>query len=180
MSDFVNNHGNQTVFRLRRVSSVRSRARSVKTNHRVFHSADRTVDRDCNRIRISKCVARIDVQRVNNRLRRIFFPERISLVRIIRHRRHFISADVMTLCVPDKLSRRANAKSRTFRFVNPVSFRSVCSIFAFASSWYNFQRFFRCSAGASAEPILFLRLAADLQNAGRSDDVIVRRGNLTK
>ncbi len=145
MPDLVNNNRNQTVFCPRRISAVRIRARTVKTDHRVFHPADRTVDRNRYRIRIGKCVARINIQSMNDRVCRIFFPERISLIRIKRHRHHLVAFDIMTLRVPDKFSRRSKGEiAHIVGFENPRFFARRFALFVGFGFFigYDFYRLF--------------------------------------
>ncbi len=120
MSHFVNHDRDQAVLSSLAIRAVLFRARTVEANHRVFHAVDRTIDRYRDGVGVGERVARIDVQRVDDRVCRVLTPKRLSLIRIVRHSHHLIAFDIVALSVPDKLARRGKGKvSHLVSFEDP-------------------------------------------------------------
>ena len=89
VADLVDDHADQAVlgaFGVGQAAVVAPhRARPVEGDHRIFHPADRTVDRLGRRIGIGEGELVVDVDGVGDRPRRIGVPKRPGLLRIEGH-----------------------------------------------------------------------------------------------
>ena len=100
----MNNNGDQSIFGIRRISPVLFGSGPVEANHRVFHSADGSVDADRNRIGVIKSVSAIHVERMNDGVCAVLAPQGFGFVWVIAHGGDAVAVHMVPLGVPDKLS----------------------------------------------------------------------------
>ena len=77
---------------------------SVEADHRIFHAADRTVDRDGDRVRVGEGELRKDVQRVDDGGGGVAFPQRVALFGVVTHGQRFLPIHGVALGVPDEFT----------------------------------------------------------------------------
>ena len=82
MTDLVDDHGNKTVFGPLVIGSVFFRLGAVEADHGILHSVNRSIYRNGDRVGVVKGEFRVDIEGMNNRVCRIFAPERLTLVGI--------------------------------------------------------------------------------------------------
>ena len=100
---FMDDDRNQVVFGRRGISPIFARSWAVETDHRIFHAPDRPIDADRDGIGVIERVATVDIQRMDDRVRRVLAPKRLAFVGVIAHGDHFVVIDTMALGIPDKL-----------------------------------------------------------------------------
>ena len=86
----------------RGISPIFAGSWTIETDHRIFHATDRSIDADRNGIGVIEGVATVDIQRMDDRVRRVLAPKRFAFVGVIAHGDHFVVIDAMALGIPDK------------------------------------------------------------------------------
>ena len=111
VSHFVDDHADQVIFRRLRIREftrllVLHGTPAIERNHRILHAAHGAIDGNRVRIRIVETVLVVLLDRVHDGARAVLLPQRVALIRIVRHGHHALAAAVEPLRIPDELAAR--------------------------------------------------------------------------